>query len=261
MTFEKKVCYKLTWQEVSKIVAEEVGHILGHPVSYIAQQDDIDYWGGTFEEPVTLVEICLVLQTIHATREQWESALPDEGGTEIYDIGWDVGEALLRRNTGISWVHHLIMEDGLWLLDVAETQEPAKETVSIGGVELCFEDLKSKEDLFLLFDDGACEYVTLMKFCEGYKRKYGHNLCWPYTIAEGKHLGRFLVLVREGVLSLPYDGFNGGNYEFFSLEGAHLLTADELTALAEEWKSFSKDLLGAVGDMAAYLRKQEGQNG
>ena len=259
MKYTQKNCYMLTWPQVGAIINEEISSILGRSVRCVTKPEDIDYWGGEFADPITLVELCVVLQAVHSSVEEWEAALPDEGGTEIGDISWELCEALLRRNLQITWAHRLTARDGLWLLDVSEGQETTNETVSIGGTNLCFADLRSKDDLLDFFKEGACDHATLMEFCEGYKRRYENDLCWPYTLAEGKHLGRFLVLVKEGVLSLPYDGFDGENYEFFSLEGAHLMTSAELMELMKEWKLFSEELMWAVSDMTAYLNKKEGE--
>ncbi len=257
MKYTPKICYMLTWPQVGTIISEEIGTIIGHPVSCKMWPEDIDYWGGEFAEPISLVELCVILQAVHSSTEEWKAALPDEGGTEISSMGWELGEALIRRNLNISWTHRLPEDDGLWLMGVTEAQEPTEDEVSIGGISLRFSDLKSKDELFNLFQEGACNHAALMEFCEDYQKRYGDDLCWPYMLAEGNHLGRFLVLVKEGVLSLPYDGFDGEKYEFFTLEGAHLMTSSELMDLMKKWRLFSDELVWAVSDMAAYLNRKE----
>ena len=65
------------------------------------------------------------------------------------------------------------------------------------------------------------------------------------------------MLVKEGILSLPYDGFDGENYEFFSLEGAKLLNTDKLIELADAYRMFTNDLLTALNDMIIYTQAKE----
>lgn len=66
-------------------------------------------------------------------------------------------------------------------------------------MDVPFEELKSKDELFNFFEEGSCTHAGLMEFCEDYKKHYDTDLCWPYPIAGDSHLGAFLVLVREGV--------------------------------------------------------------
>lgn len=254
MKLHEITCYKLTWPEVGEIMAKEIKAILGHTVSCEAKLVDTDYWGGYFDEPISLAELCLILQATNASHENWTDALPDEGNTVIYDIGWELGETLLRRNLGIWWEHHLIANDGLWLVNSRQLQ---REMLKIGGVELCFDDLKSKDELFRFFSEGVCNHAALMEFCEDYKQRYGNDLCWPYPIGEDRHLGLMLLLVKEGVLALPYDGVDEGTYEFFSLEGAHLMSFKDMILLEHCWDGFSADLKGAISDMASVLQKRE----
>lgn len=48
--------------------------------------------------------------------------------------------------------------------------------------------------------------------------KYHNELCWQYPISDGKHLGTYIALVKEGVLSLPYNDANKVDASFFVLK-------------------------------------------
>lgn len=257
MKFTKIPCYKLSWAEVGEIMAEEVSAILGRTVPCSAKSEDTSYWGCSFADPISLTELCMILQSVHATKEEWEDALPDEGDITIHDMGWNLGEKLLRRNLGVFWECRYIAEDALYLLGVQDAPASDMDIVDVGGTKVCFADLKSKHELFNFFEEGACDHATLMEFCEDYKKRYNNDLCWPYPLGVDNHLGLMLVLVKEGVLALPYDGFDAGNYEFFTLKDAHLLTSDEITGLGDRWERFSDGLLSAVSDMAFYMHKRE----
>lgn len=73
-------------------------------------------------------------------------------------------------------------------------------------------------------------------------------------------LGEYLILVREGVLSLPYTGFEDNDNAIFELDAAALLRPKQLMQLVTDWQSFSSDLVHAMTDMGEYLRKKEGNS-
>lgn len=258
MKLTEKICSMLTWAEATKIVEDEISRIVGHPVPCSPLYMDDSYWGIKFEgRPLPLSELCMILQALHASKEFWEDILPDESSMEVHDIGSELAEQIIRQSLGLSWEHHLLEENGLWLVDVTKPPAQEPETVSIGGTDVYFAELKSKEELFNFFHEGTCDHAALMEFCEDYKTRYENDLCWPYPIATDNHLGRYLVLVREGILGLPYDGFDGENYEFFSLEGAELLNCDQLIELADAYRMFTNDLLAALNDMIIYTQAKE----
>ena len=70
------------------------------------------------------------------------------------------------------------------------------------------ESLKSKDELMHWLVEHGANHLQLMDFCSDYMAKYCNELCWQYPISDGKHLGTYIVLVKEGVLSLPYPKHN-----------------------------------------------------
>lgn len=59
------------------------------------------------------------------------------------------------------------------------------------------------------------------------------------------------MLVREGVLSLPYtDSLDNANL-VFELSAASLLHSQQLVQLSKDWELFSADLQHAMSDMEA----------
>lgn len=73
----------------------------------------------------------------------------------------------------------------------------------------------------------------------------------------GKHLGTFLVLVREGVLSLPYDDADKVDYELFCLEDARMCDFESIEIFLSDWKKFAEDLEHSMLCMREYLRKKK----
>lgn len=106
------------------------------------------------------------------------------------------------KGLGLAWMRQIIAPEGLWLVGVYVKMEHHPEPVQINGMEVHFEKLKSKDELFNFLNEDGCTHAALMEFCEDYKNRYGNDLCWIYPIAGDSCLGEYLVLVKEGVLKI-----------------------------------------------------------
>lgn len=130
--------------------------------------------------------------------------------------------------------------------------------IKIGELTLNLEELRGCQELMDYFKENGATHTALMDFCEGYREKYNNELCWPYPISDGKHLGTFFVLVKEGVLSLPYDDADKENYELFCMDDAALFRDyADMEIFMDDWKLFHDDLMQAMTAMRNYLFGQE----
>ncbi len=133
--------------------------------------------------------------------------------------------------------------------------------IKIGDLTLNLEELWSRQELLDYFNEHGPTHSALMDFCEEYREKYGNELCWPYPISDGKHLGTFFVLVREGVLSLPYDDADKVDYELFCMDDVALFKDyADMEIFIDDWKLFHNDLMQAMTAMRDYLYNQEVQS-
>lgn len=133
--------------------------------------------------------------------------------------------------------------------------------IKIGDLTLNLEELRSRQELLDYFNEHGPTHSALMDFCEEYREKYGNELCWPYPISDGKHLGTFFVLVREGVLSLPYDDADKVDYELFRMDDAALFEDyADMEIFMDDWRLFHNDLMQAMTAMRDYLYNQEVQS-
>ena len=121
-------------------------------------------------------------------------------------------------------------------------------------------DLKSQRELLDYLEKHDPTHSSLMDFCEEYREKYHNDLCWPYPISDGNHIGTFFIPVQEGILSLPYDRVEREDYEVFTLEDACLCDATSMEVFLEDWDSFSGQLRQAMENMAWALRHLEQKN-
>ena len=114
---------ELSWCEVYSIVTEEVETILGLRVPCKINVAEGSLWDVTFiNYRLPLPKLCQLLQETQATSEDWEDALPDEGEIDVNGIGIVLAEKLISRHLKLTWEHHLITEDSLWLVGVTKNE-------------------------------------------------------------------------------------------------------------------------------------------
>ena len=110
----EKRAVELRWPEVGGIVAEEIKEVLGLQVQCRVNVVDGSFWDVTFINcRLPLPKLCQLLQATQAAPEDWEDALPDEGGTDVGGIGIVLAEKLIARHLHLTWEHHLITADSL----------------------------------------------------------------------------------------------------------------------------------------------------
>ena len=117
----EKRTVELRWPEVGGIVAEEIKEVLGLQIQCKVNVVEGSFWDVTFTEyRLPLPKLCQLLQATQATQEDWEDALPDEGCLDVGGIGIVLAEKLIARHLHLTWEHHLITADSLWLVGVAD---------------------------------------------------------------------------------------------------------------------------------------------
>ena len=117
----EKRTVELRRPEVGGIVAEEIKEVLGLQIQCKVNVVEGSFWDVTFTGyRLPLPKLCQLLQATQATPEDWEDALPDEGGVDVGGIGIVLAEKLISRHLKFTWEHHLITADSLWLVGVAD---------------------------------------------------------------------------------------------------------------------------------------------
>lgn len=115
---------RLGWDEVRGIVSDEIRDILGSQIQCRVDVVEGSFWDVTFiGYRLPLPKLCQLLQVTQATPEDWEDALPDEGEVDVNGIGIVLAEKLIERHLDLTWEHHLITEDSLWLVGVVECKD------------------------------------------------------------------------------------------------------------------------------------------
>lgn len=167
-----------------------------------------------------------------------------------------VSQLLLRRNLGYAWECLHLAEDSFWILGVKDTPE-TDDFIKIGSQRFSLDELKSRQEVLEHLRENGASHRALMDICGEYMEKYQNELCWYYPTTDELHLGTFLLLVKEGVLSLPFNEVDSVDYERFCLEDACLCDAASINLLIADWYRFDSDLRHAMEGMRRYYEKKE----
>lgn len=249
---------KLDWKEASRLIAKCAGEIINRPVQGTARYEDGDYWGfQTSNAPFSIAEIDRLIGGVKGGREMQAEAVPVDS-EESCSIGERLSRALLEKELRQSWCHESATESALWLVNVRE-KRPAvyKRMITVGPHDIYLDTLRSKSELITYLHENGPTHTALMDFCADYREQYHNELCWSYPICDGLHLGTFFVLVKEGILALPYDDADKVDYELFCLDDARMCDGESMEDFLNDWDSFDLDLRSAMQSMKAFCRREE----
>ena len=252
---------KLSWNEAASIMADYIGQVLQRKVDGTVGYEDGDYWGFyTKAENFTVTELECLVSHVKGDAKMRREAIPSDSDSSR-SIGMDLSRAILERALKLSWNHESISDSALWLINARERRPvTCKRIIDVGPHMIVLDDLKSKDEVVAYLHENGPTHSTLMDFCEEYREKFHNELCWSYPISDGKHLGTFFILVKEGVLSLPYDDADKVDYELFCLDDARLCDKNSMSDFIDDWDSFDLELRSAMHSMLAFYRREEEHN-
>lgn len=237
---------KMSWAEASRLIGKRLDEILGHPIDCATSPDAYDYWStGFLGYRMPLSELHFLLETMHLDDSEALDSLPDclEMVDSVDCFGMALSQSLLKSALGVQWEKESWNDEYLWL---TTAPVPTQRGFRIGNVTLSPESLKSKDELMHWLVEHGANHLQLMDFCSDYMAKYCNELCWQYPISDGKHLGTYIVLVKEGVLSLPYDDADKFDGEIFCLDDICMFGVKDMEAFITDWQLFSQDLQTAT---------------
>ena len=126
----------------------------------------------------------------------------------------------------------------------------------INGIHIDTQKLMSISELLDFLRENGEDDRALSGIRAYYYNDFGNELIWHYPISDGCHLGTFIVVVKEGFVSLPYDSVDREDGELLILDDATVFDADSIDFFIEDWRSFSDDLLSAMTDMRSILQNE-----
>ena len=121
--------------------------------------------------------------------------------------------------------------------------------------------MKSRNELLdFLYAEGANE-SSLLRFATDYKENQNNGLFWKIPIKDQDHLGAFFILVKEGVLYLPYDDADKIHGAIISFDDMKLADYSTVVSYLRRFQSFYSATTDVLNDLCNYLNKKEKSNG
>ena len=125
--------------------------------------------------------------------------------------------------------------------------------MTINDIRFDPQQLMSRHELLDFLKENGESDRALSKIREIHFERFGNELIWRYPISDGLHLGTFIIAVKEGFISLPYDIVEQEKGELLELQDAKMFDLESMGYFIEDWHLFSDDLMGAMKDMRSIL--------
>ncbi len=245
--------HEISWEAVSRFISNELFRILGKEIKCKAKMDDYDYWAVNFlryKMPIDEIEkICCHLDANDVERSD---AFPTEKEDHVKSFGVAIANKLLSSAIRCFWRNMLATKDKLYLIDCEE-----RESLVIGHERVFFDLLKSKQELIDYLSENGPNEPSLAEFCYEYGERHKNSLYWHYPIGDEMYLGAYIVLVKEGILCLPYKDADEKNYESFCLEETRFLTGDDIFLMKTEFCRYADGMSKTLETLTKYIAEKE----
>lgn len=255
---------KLSHQKVAELCQQEIEKICGHTVPCKYFHEDYNVWEIGFRGyRMPLAELFHLFEVIDVEEDIRKNSVPDEVGEDVNGIGSDASQLLLEKALGLVWDSELSDEECLWLIDVHAPEKKEKTRLFLYKNTIVNLDmLKTKDEAIEFIEEKGGNYSALQEFDEKFSPSYDKELFWHFPIVtDNLFSGTYFLLVKEGVLALPYNIIDEHDMEVFCLDDAELCDVESMDMYIEEWQAHSDELFGAMGAMRRFLFQEEKRNG
>ena len=149
----------------------------------------------------------------------------------------------------------MVDEDALWLVGFTSAKtNPYTATGLLRNLNTSA--LLSKDEVLTHLTNNGGTDAALSDIRMRYYTAHKNELCWRYPISDGVHAGAFILVVKEGYLSLPYNSVDEEDYELLVLTDAALHDAESISTFLSDWECFSADLTDAMREMYSILKEE-----
>ena len=256
---------KLTWEQVAWYLESILSSLLGRPFQCTCQAEDNSYWSvASTNDRFSYAEIESLLRMVHATGKAGRGSLPVDA-PDSRSLDMELARMLLKQVLHTTWEEECITDSALWLigiqLDALSLLDTDQNLFVIGNLAIDCSKLWGKEEFVeSLFDEGGT-FTTMTDLCDRYVGEFGNELYWQFPVSDGAYNGVYFVLVKEGVLCLPYNVIDCENHECFESQGVRLCTAEEMGFFIHEWNRTDTELRNAMSAFYQFLTRKEGLHG
>ena len=231
-----------------------------------ASADDYDYWAlKCLNDRFSLADLCRLLSHVNVSKEMIEVTIPADADS-CSGIDVSLCNALLQEILHTGWDHQLVQGDAVYLIGINQdtlTYPPFVPNVPrIGSLRICSELLMGKEELLdaLSEDKDKNNCSSLAAVSERNIEFFGNELYWQYPLSDDMHNGMYFVLVREGVLCIPYDRVEEDVYEILLTHEAHLCNSEEMQNYMDDWSEYSSRLSSTMRSLQENIILKELEN-
>lgn len=245
----------MSWAVVEKAIQAELKKLLGINIECKASADSWDYWSVVFKNGrLTVEQLKVLFKAFDLSERDKQRSMPEKGTEDTNTVDVTLAEKLLQKHLGYTWEQSLA-DSALWLIGVDY------DSFIIGGIRIESTELPTKDELLdILREKGANEKTLREGNIQGKKKNRRFNY-WniPCNIYGGYRSGIF-VLVREGVLFLPCNGYDKSYGEHYCLEDYLSLSASDVDRFIQAWWLFSGDLMDAMYELKHYLKSKNNRS-
>lgn len=248
---------KLELGKVSYYIQKLISEILNRNLVCVAKVESNDFWGVCIvNSRVSLSDLRKLLSFVNADDITVEETMPEDSKSTHY-LGVRLCTELLKKALDANWQEEYITEKAIWLIDVnyivLSNTEIDSNICFVGNSAVDTRDLLSAQDIKSGLETGGADYNTLVNLCEEHQKRYGDHLFWDYPISDGEHSGVYFVLVKEGVLAIPYNSIDNDCFEWFVLSDIKLCSHLDINDFISEWEEYSNRLENQMASFKEFL--------
>lgn len=248
---------KLELGKVSYYLQKLISEVLERKIVCATKVESNDYWGIVIvNNKLSLSDLRKLLSYVNADDKTVEGTMPEDSKSTRY-LGMLLSSKLLKKALNASWQEEYVTEKALWLIDVdyivLSNTEIDSNICFVGNTAVDTSDLLSQQDLKYRLETEDADYNTLINICEEHQKKYGDFLFWKYPISDGEHSGVYFVLVKEGVMAIPYNSVDNDCFEWFVLSDIKLCSHLDMIDFISEWEEYSNRLENQMASFKDFL--------
>ena len=250
---------KMSWDTVASFVTYSLAHILELNYPCTAHSDASDYWAIQLEDRMSLEKLEKICSYIGATDEERRETFPTDAAEKdrgTKSLGMSIASKLLRLKIGYSWDAAFPTEEALWLVGCKKN-----ESITLSGTTIYLDMLKSSDELLDFMIAHGCNENSIHRFTKEYQDKYQSQLFWQVPFCrERNHLGVYFVLVKEGVMMLPYDDADKVSGAKFHPEDAMQASSELVFKYLHDYNAFTSNLTSSLEGIKSFLIRRERGN-
>lgn len=254
---------KLEWDRVAMYLEEMLSMILATEIRCKCRCEDNNYWSvAATNHDFTIPEIRRLLMTVHAPESWYDSNIPTDAETSK-SLDMDLSRALLQEILKSGWPEELVTEEALWIIgiDLKKFNLPkkCKETYYINGCAVTLDELMDKETFIQKLMDEGGTFLALQDVGNENSQIFRDCLFWQYPFFGNGYHGCYLVLVKEGVLMLPYNTVTDDDREIFEKETIKLARSQDIRRMLVDLQQFNKNMQETLRSLYSMVSFKEGK--